>query len=31
LWASYIGDTKFCHIKQPNQSINEASFSVCNG
>lgn len=31
MWASYIGNTKFCHIRNAGDLITESSFSVCEG
>jgi hypothetical protein len=29
MWASYIGETKFCPIETPGQTISESSFAIC--
>jgi hypothetical protein len=31
MWASYIGNTKFCHIKGQGEIIQENSFTICDG
>lgn len=31
MWASYIGQTKYCHIGSPNDVITRDSFGICQG
>ncbi|MGZ3884968.1 MAG: alpha-1,2-fucosyltransferase [Bacteroidia bacterium] len=31
MWASYIGNTKLCHLHSEQETIGENSFSVCEG